>query len=186
VTPWEDPELLDRSADGDQAAFTVLMQRHADSVFRFLRSLGADRSDAEDALQDCFVSAWRGAAGFRGPGSARPWLLSIARHALLRQHRRRVGEPKELESLEALGARAGWGSSTDFGPRFEARETLAWALDQIPAQERQVLVLRDLEGFSGHEAAEALGLGMAAMKSRLHRARLRLMSVARSLEETDA
>lgn len=181
-----DRELLLRSAGGDREAFTVLMDRHVDAVHRFLLSLEASGADAEDALQDCFVSAWRNAATFRGDSSARPWLISIARNALRRQHRRRAGEPPEFESLEALGARAGWGSARDFRHRFEVEEELDWALSRIPEEEREVVVLRDLQGLTGEEAAEALDLSLAAMKSRLHRGRLHLMEVARTVEERDA
>lgn len=159
------------------------MERHVPSVHRFLSSLRASPDDAEDALQECFVSAWRSAATYRGTGSARGWLFSIARNALLRQRRRRVGEPRETESLEALGSKAGWGSSAPFVARLEAEDELRWAMGHLPDDEREVLCLRDLLGLSGEEAAEALGLSVAAMKSRLHRGRLRLMSVLRDGED---
>lgn len=185
TVPADDGQLLIRSADGDQAAFTELMSRHAGPVHRLLLSLGAAPDDAEDALQECFVSAWRSAATFRGGESARGWLFTIARNALRRQHRRRAGEPSELEPLDALGAQAGWGSEIGFSHRLEVAEELEWALARIPIDERQVVVLRDLEGLSGTETAEALDLSLAAMKSRLHRGRLRLMAVLRR-EEDDA
>jgi RNA polymerase sigma-70 factor (ECF subfamily) len=183
TAPADDAELLERSAAGDRSAFTELMDRHAEAVYRLLLSLGASREDAEDALQDCFLSAWRSAGSFRGGHAARAWLLAIARNALRRQHRRRAGEPTELESLEALGAGAGWGVESDFRHRFEVRDELEWALGQIPPEERQVVTLRDLEGFSGEEAAEALELSVSAMKSRLHRGRLRLMQLVRMEDE---
>ena len=181
----DDTRLLLRSAEGDRAAFTELMDRHAGPVHRFLLSLGASGDDAEDALQDCFVSAWRSAGTFRGQSSTRSWLFTIARNAFHRQSRRRAGEPPEMDSLEALGAEAGWGAESDFSHRFEVEEELSWALGQISEEERQVVVLRDLHGLSGEEAAEVLGLSVSAMKSRLHRGRLRLMGVARQ-ERDDA
>ncbi len=155
------------------------MDRHAAAVHRLLLSLGAAPDDAEDALQECFIAAWRSAASYRGAGSARGWLFTIARNALRRQHRRRAGEPAEHDSLDALGAAAGWGSEADYRYRFEVREELAWALGHLPPDEREVVVLRDLEGLSGQETADALELSVAGMKSRLHRGRLRLMGVAR-------
>jgi RNA polymerase sigma-70 factor (ECF subfamily) len=155
------------------------MDRHALAVHRLLLSLGASPDDAEDALQDCFISAWRGAATFSGRDSARGWLFSIARNALHRHHRKRAGEPAELHPLDALGVAAGWGGETDFSHRFDVEEELEWALNQIPAEERQVIVLRDLDGLTGEETAEVLELSVAAMKSRLHRGRLRLMGVVR-------
>ena len=162
------------------------MDRHAASVYRFLVSLRAASDDAEDALQECFVSAWRSAATFRGPNSARGWLFSIARNVLRRQHRRRAGEPEVMEPLEKLGERAGWGTTSDFNARFEAEDELEWAMAQLSRQERAVVTLRDLEGLEGEETAEALGLTLAAMKSQLHRGRLRLMGVLRTGEVHDA
>ncbi len=103
----------------------------------------------------------------------------IARNALHRLHRRRAGEPAELESLEVLGAKAGWGAESGFARRFEVMDELQWALGQIPEEERRVVTLRDLEGLSGQETAEVLELSLSAMKSRLHRGRLHLMAVAR-------
>ena len=155
------------------------MDRQVEPVHRLLLSLGASPDDAEDALQECFITAWRSAGAFRGTESARGWLFTVARNALRRQHRRRVGEPAEHDSLDVLGARAGWGSTSDFSHRFEVEDELQWALAKLPEAERQVLVLRDIEGLSGDEVAEALGLSVAAMKSRLHRGRLHLMAVLR-------
>lgn len=174
-----DERLLRLSGSGDRAAFSQLVERHADGVHRLLLSLGASHEDAEDALQECFLSAWRSAKTYRGDATARAWLFVIARNALRRQFRRRVGEPQAMASLESLGAAAGWGSDSDFTHRFEVEDELAWALAQIPPEERDVVVLRDLQGFSGEETAEALELSVAAMKSRLHRGRLHLMRVAR-------
>ncbi len=162
------------------------MDRYTASVYRFLVSLQAASDDAEDALQECFVSAWRSAATYRGSDSARGWLFSIARNTLRRQHRRKVGEPNEMEQLEQLGTRAGWGASSDFSVRFEVEDELKWAMGQLPREEQEAVTLRDLEGLTGEETAEALGLSLAAMKSRLHRGRLHLMGVLRAAEADDA
>lgn len=167
-------------------AFSIVMERHAEPVYRFVRSLGAPPDDAEDALQECFVSAWRGADAFSGTGSARAWLLSIARNAVRRRHRRRAGQPERIESLDELGERAGWGSPTEFLPRFEAWDELEWALAQLSAEEREVVVLRELEGLTGAETAAAMGISTAAMKSRLHRGRLHLMGILREGAGNDA
>lgn len=181
-----DRDLLRRSAAGDREAFVNFVDRHAGAVLRFLISLQATPDDAEDALQECFVAAWRGAATYRGEDSARGWLFAIARNALRRQHRRRVGEPRRMESLEELGMQAGWGTAGDLVMRFEAEDELAWAMGQLPREEREAVTLRDLEGLTGAETAEALGLTLPAMKSRLHRGRLRLMGLLRDPEADDA
>lgn len=160
----------------------MFMDRYTAPVYRFLVSLQSSSDDVEDALQECFVGAWRGAAAYRGTGSVRGWLFAIARNALRRQYRRRVGEPGQLDSLEELGGRAGWGRSDDFSARFDDAEELAWAMEQLSPEEREAVTLRDLEGLTGEETAEALGLSLAAMKSRLHRGRLHLMAILRSGE----
>ncbi len=163
----------------------MFMGRHDAAVHRFLASLNAGPDEAEDALQECFVAAWRSAGTYQGPDSARGWLFAIARNALRRRHRRRMGEPAELASLEELGEQAGWGTDDDVLESMEARETLLWALGQLDDEDREVVVLRDIEGFSGGETAEILGLGLPAMKSRLHRARLRLLAALRERDRRD-
>lgn len=181
----DDVELLERSAAGDRQAFTRFMGRHDADVHRFVASLGAGPDEADDILQECFVAAWRSAGTFRGLGSARGWLFSIARNSFRRHRRRRVGEPEELASLEELGEQAGWGSDDDLVASMEARETILWAMDRLTPEEREIVVLRDVEGLSGEEAADILGIGVAAMKSRLHRARLRLLASVRERERRD-
>jgi RNA polymerase sigma-70 factor (ECF subfamily) len=104
-------------------------------------------------------------------------MLSIARHALHRLHRRRVGEPGAFLPLHELGVRADWGvedSPLDRLTAREDRERLARALACLPEAERETLVLRDLEELPGEEVARMTGVTLAAMKSRLHRARLHL------------
>jgi RNA polymerase sigma-70 factor (ECF subfamily) len=172
----DDAELLRRAADGDAAAFEGVVSRHEARLFRFARALTRDATAAEDALQEAFLAAWRGAAGFRGGPSAAPWLLTIVRHQVHRQHRRRAGQPSAFASLEELGEQAGWGAADDpeaVAITRERRERVQVALDALGDEEREVLVLRELEGLTGEETAAALGIGLAAMKSRLHRARLR-------------
>ncbi len=163
----------------------MFMERHDAAVHRFLTSLNAAPDEVDDALQECFVAAWRSAETFGGSASARGWLFTIARNALRRRHRRRVGEPSDPTSLEELGERAGWGAPDTILDSIGARETLLWALDRLSDEEREVVVLRDVEGFSGQETAEILGLQTAAMKSRLHRARLRLLAALRERERRD-
>jgi len=134
-------------------------------------------ADAEDALQETFLQAWTGADSFRGDAPPRAWLFGIARNVGRRMYRRRVGEPSPTDtvSFEALGLAAGWGS--DRAGTLEqlcTRDSLERGFAALEPEDREILVLRELEGFTGSEAADLLGLSPAAQKSRLHRARLRL------------
>lgn len=172
-----DTELISRAARGDAAAFGELVARHQAAVFRLTRTLARDPAAAEDALQEAFLAAWRGAKCFRGESSPRAWLLAIARNAARRGFRRRAGEPLRMESLDTLAAAAGWRSDTDPEGvllRRRRREALQAALEALHVQDREILIVRELEGLSGEETARVLGIGLAAVKSRLHRARLRL------------
>jgi len=170
-----DEALVRRSAAGDRSAFERLASRHAAALYRFtVRVCGGER-EAEDALQDGLLAAWRGAATFRGESAARTWLYQVVVNACRRRHRRRAGEPAEIEGEEAAAAVA----ADESGPeeRVSARQAaraLDAALAELAPEAREVLMLRDVEGLSGDETAAALGLGLAAMKSRLHRARLDL------------
>ncbi len=178
-----DATLLAASATGHTDSFAMFMRRHQGPVTRYL-VMFTGSSDVDDAVQDTFVSAWRAAGSFRGDASARSWLYAIARHAVHHQQRRRVDEPAQLESLEALAERAGWGNLeavTMPEDEDERAALLHRALARLPQEERDVLTLRDLDGLSGDETAAALQLSLAAMKSRLHRARLHRVAVARTL-----
>src|SRR5512146_2648325 len=95
-----DEALVRRSGAGDRHAFELLVARHEASLYRFaLRSCGGAR-EAEDAVQDGLLAAWRGAAGFRGESAARTWLFQVLVNACHRRHRRRAGEAGPPEPLE--------------------------------------------------------------------------------------
>jgi len=88
-----DLALVRRSAQGDREAFDTLLARHQASVFRLARYLTGNQDQAEDVLQQTFLSAWQGAAGFRGESSIRTWLLTIARNAALTRRKQAAREP---------------------------------------------------------------------------------------------
>lgn len=184
-----DRDLLAHAASGDTRAFDALVVRHAADLHRFVGSLGVRGADADDVLQDTFLAAWRGAGTYRGDGSARAWLFSVARNAVRHSVRRRVGEPdhfaplEAIDSLEAIAEAAGWGSESESRERDTA-DLVRTALARLAPADREILVLRDVEGLTGEETAEALSLSLAGMKSRLHRARLRLAALVRALEQS--
>ncbi|MEM9188300.1 MAG: sigma-70 family RNA polymerase sigma factor [Myxococcota bacterium] len=175
-----DEELLRRTAAGDRSAFAEFVTRHAGAVLRMARVFTRDHALAEDALQQTFLTAYQGAKSFRGDASARTWLLTIARNTALRMAKRQTRE-EPVPSLFELGAQAGWGvlDPESLATIAERRTSLLGALAELPSEQQAVIVLRDLEQLTGPETAEVLGLDLAATKSRLHRARLRLAATLR-------
>jgi RNA polymerase sigma-70 factor (ECF subfamily) len=156
------------------------VDRHQGAVFRYLSARTGSAADCEDALQETFVAAFKGCESYREESSARSWLFGIARNLSKRIYRKRVGEPDEMVPLDELGLQAGWGCppwTDSFIESLERRDTLEKALARLSPDEREVLVLRELEGLSGEETAAVLELSLPAMKSRLHRARLRVAAV---------
>jgi RNA polymerase sigma-70 factor (ECF subfamily) len=180
-----DDQLLGRAARGDRAAFDAVAVRHGGAMQRLARAMTGEEALAADVTQDALIAAFRGAAGFRPEaGSARNWLLAITRNVARRALRPRREEPRaELEPFQ-LGIMAGWGS--DDPERMVAgaqdAERLAQAIGSLSIDDREILLLRDVEGLAGAEAARALELSLAAMKTRLHRARLRLVAALREGE----
>lgn len=171
-----DLDLARQCQAGSHDAFAQLMQRHQASVFRLARLLTASHAEAEDVLQQTFLSAWQHIAGFRADASVRTWLLTIARHAAFARREQIARAPVDPTPLDELGIRAGWGGPS---PEQEAlsgeRTTLltrAWV--RLAEEEREILTLRDLEEVPGDQAATLLGISLPAMKSRLHRARMAL------------
>lgn len=170
--------LLARASAGEPEAFAVVVERHAPALERYVGSLLAGRpQDAEEALQEGLLAAWRHLAAGGRVAHPRAWLYRVVRHAAWRRVRRRAGEPDHFEPLERLGERAGWGGGHDpeaLSSLLESGAALKEALAGLSEADREAVWLRDVEGLSGPEAAEAVGLPLAAFKSRLHRARLRL------------
>lgn len=176
-----DEELLKRTAAGEREAFDELVVRHQAAVFRFARAATAGPAAAEDVLQETFLAAWRAAGTFQGRSAVRTWLLTIARNQAWHLREREARLPMDDVPLPELGEAAGWGGrNPEEGVlRSQRRECLARALEALGPEEREILVLRELEELTGEETAAALGISLAAMKSRLHRARLRLAAELR-------
>lgn len=182
-----DAVLLHAAAEGDRTAFEPFVDRHAAHVYRFARTLVRQADEAEDLLQQTFLAAWQAAGQFRGEGSARGWLFTIARHAAGRARERHARAPFDDTPVDALGLQAGWGQASPEASamREEQRRRLAAAFATLAPDDQAILTLRDLEEYSGDETAALLGIALPAMKSRLHRARLRL-AVALRKEGCDA
>jgi len=171
-----DAALVRRAGEGDAKAVAELFRRHSGSLRRYLGALSGHRSGVDDAVQETFLAVVRHASGYRG-GDVRAWLFVIARRALLRGIAADANE--ELRSTDELGVLAGWGDDRKESRIEESlvdRDRLAVAFRSLPPQAREVLLLVEGEGFSLLEVAALTNQTLAAVKSRLHRARLSVLA----------
>jgi RNA polymerase sigma-70 factor (ECF subfamily) len=181
-----DEWLAARAAAGDEIAFEEIVKRFQARVFRLAFRLTGNESDAADVLQDTFLHAYRGLRSFRGAARFGTWLYRIATNAALAHRRARARRP--TESLEAylprfdgngmhLATPAELQVATRLDERLD-RQALAQkaraGIDRLPDLYREAFVLRDLEEMKTAEVAEVLGLEPAAVRQRVHRARLML------------
>lgn len=167
-------ELVARAQAGEARAFDELAERHRVRLRRVLNRITRDCDLADDAVQEALVRAWQNIGQFEGRARFSTWLTRIGIHEAYRLLRR--GPEETLDMHDSVGERIpDWGRLPD--ELFESREFLAVvdvALGELPLDYRTAVVLRDVEGLSTHEAAEALGIGERALKSRLHRGRMAL------------
>ncbi len=167
----DDADLLARHLDGDADAFGVLVTRHRDRAWAVaLRTLG-DPTDAADALQDAFVSAYRQAAAFRGDSKFSTWLHRIVVNACVDLMRRRRARPaSHLDDVTA----ARLADPRDLIGERELAGDVTAALARINTDQRVAIVLVDLQGFAVDEVADILGVPTGTVKSRCHRGRAQL------------
>jgi RNA polymerase sigma-70 factor, ECF subfamily len=174
-----DADLLEEARAGSGPALEALLERHEARLYRFARRLCRHREDAEDVLQESLLAAARGLPRFRGASSIGTWLYTIARSFCIKKRRKSVFAPAEV-SLDTGASAAAIGLADPSRRPDEALEAsrLEAALEREMARldrpYREVLLLRDVEGLSSAEVARVTGLSVAAVKTRLHRARARL------------
>jgi RNA polymerase sigma-70 factor, ECF subfamily len=180
-----DAGLVRRAKAGELAAFEELVHRHERAVYSLARRMLQNEHDAEDITQQTFVSALEHLEGFREEARLSTWLLRIATYAALKVVRKRRGldmmsleaatEPQDDGKIAYPKCIADWSITSDtLAGQKETLELIEEALDELDEKHRFVLILRDVEGFSGKETAEALGISEANVKVRLLRARLQL------------
>lgn len=157
-------DLVERAAAGDVEAFGELVRLHERRVASVLYRLLDDRRDVEEATQDVFVQAWRNLHRYRGDAQVFTWLYRIAVNEALMRRRRKRRDVDELD--ERLAA------SPD--PEPGLRELLVRELGALPFDQRAAVVLRDVEGLTNEEVADALEISVAAAKSRIHRGRMQI------------
>jgi RNA polymerase sigma-70 factor (ECF subfamily) len=181
-----DEELVARAAGGDEPAFETLVERHQHRAYGLARRLVGSDSDAQDVLQEAFLSVHRKLSSFRGDSRFSTWLYRVVTNAALMHLRartrrpvesldgflprfdadgRHVGEPAELESAAHAAERL---------DRQALAERAQAGLERLPGIYRTAFVLRDLEELPTAEVAELLGVGQDVVRQRVHRARLML------------
>ncbi|HEX6881504.1 MAG TPA: RNA polymerase sigma factor [Terriglobales bacterium] len=174
--------LVNAARKGDIAAFEALVKRYDRNVFRIAQHITQNREDAEDVVQDAFLKAYQNLGQFQGQSKFYTWLVRIAvNEALMRLRRRRpermVSLDEDVKTEEDSMPReiADWSPNPEQQyTQGELKDILSRTIQGLPASFRTVFVLRDVEGLSTEETADALGLSIPAVKSRLLRARLQL------------
>jgi RNA polymerase sigma-70 factor (ECF subfamily) len=191
TVPTVDPteaELIGRLRHRDAGALEILMQRHGARVYRVALGITRNEADAEEVVQDVFLSLFEKIAAFEERAALGTWLYRVATNrALLRRRGKRVELEVSLEDqLPAFkddGHRAGersflladWSASAEEGMLSgETHALVRRAIDLLPPHYRAVVALRDIEELSNEETAEILNEPVSSVKSRLHRARMAL------------
>jgi len=176
VSPPPEPEksLIRRARDGDEHAVEELVQLYAPRVLRFGMNLCKDEEDARDVMQDTLIAAARSLRSFKGTSRFSTWLYAIARSFCVKRRTRGLApRTVQLEDNEAdLTSTAQAPTAPDQElMNMELATAIKRSIRMLPMDQREVLVLRDIEGLTAAEVAEVLGLTVEAVKSRLHRAR---------------
>lgn len=170
-----DERLLESLRQGDEGALRALLERYEPVVYRFGLRMCRDPEDAKDVLQDTLLALARGARDFRGGAAFSTWLYTIARRFCAKRRKRgadRSGRAGSLDEDEALTVPSPTRAPDDASADREIASALDAAIDALEPSQREVLLLRDVEGLSAREVADVLGISVDAVKSRLHRARI--------------
>lgn len=174
-----DTELVRRAASGDETAFEAIMRRHNRQLFRTARSILKSDSEAEDALQDAYLRAWRALGSFRADARLSTWLVRIVVNEALGRLRRRGAqvipldaamlstEPETQASLTADPDR----QPERIAMRAQIRRLMEARIDLLPDALRSVFMLRAVEEMSVEEVAQALAIPEATVRTRFFRAR---------------
>jgi RNA polymerase sigma-70 factor, ECF subfamily len=181
VVKDDEPVLVAAAKAGDVEAFETLMGRYERKIFRLTQNITQNREDAEDSMQESFLKAYEHLGEFQGNSRFYTWLVRIAVNQALMKLRRRRPNQVSLDEDVDTGEDTIPRDVEDWGPspedRYEQSELsgiLSQVIGELDPSFRIVFQLRDIEELSTEETAEALGLSVPAVKSRLLRARLKL------------
>ena len=177
----DDATLVDRIGRGDHGAFEALMRQHNGKLFRIARSILRDDAEAEDALQDAYLDAYRHIGDFRGGSQLATWLTRIVINQALMRVRRQKRDPVVVPfgDHDAMPSPQPTGEVADRHAesppittlRSEIRRLIERRIDELPVAFRTVFVMRDVEDMSVQETAECLAIPAATVRTRLFRAR---------------
>ena len=180
-----DSALVRAALNGDDRAFTTLVDRHAPACLRFARRMLGEMADAEDAAQETFLRAFNALRSYDASTPFRTWLFAIlvnrCRTSLLRRSRRERRIVSETIQVDRA-------ASDDQARAFEFREEIAWALGALPAEQREAFLLKHVEDLSYDEMVVVTGAGASALRMRVKRAcdRLQLLLDEQGRNGTDA
>jgi RNA polymerase sigma-70 factor (ECF subfamily) len=183
--------LIERLRAQDPSVLEILMERYSPRIYRVAFGITRSHGDAEEVVQDVFVTLFRKIDSFEGRAALGTWLYRVAANAALIKRRGKRAEVEVhledcLPTFKSDGHREGdramlladWSGTPERELLSgEAREILEEGLALLPDHYRAILVLRDVEELSNEEVADALGESVASVKSRLHRARMALREV---------
>lgn len=175
-------ELVARAQQGDRAAFAALVRAHQDEVYTLARRLVGDPHMASDVAQEALIRAWKALPKFRGDARLSTWLYRITVNtAWTHKDRAKRRRTTSIDQYTDVAAPRDGGHPEVAGENLELRGRLRDALDRLPEGQRQVVVMKDIYGWSHAEIAETMNISVTAAKVRLHRARARM---AKDLEES--
>jgi RNA polymerase sigma-70 factor (ECF subfamily) len=172
---WTDEEIIERVRGGEVALYELLVRRYNQRVYRAVRAILRDDSEAEDVMQEAHFSAFRHLDEFEGRAAFSTWLTRIAVHeALARLKKLKRFEPQDFTEDESVLGTDGDMMSPESATASAETRALEESILSLPIPYRSVLVMRDVEEMSTIETATALDLTEEAVKVRLHRARAML------------
>lgn len=181
VEQGKERELIARAQQGDRAAFAALVRAHQNEVYTLARRLVGDPHLASDVAQEALIRAWKALPRFRGDAQLSTWLHRITVNTAWTQKKKASRHAAaSIDEFTELPAPMGADHPEVAGELLELRGRLRAALDRLPVGLRQVVVLKDVYGWSHAEIGDAMDISVTASKVRLHRARARM---AKDLEE---
>lgn len=172
--------LIRKAKTGDAAAFAALMKHYSGDVFRYAYGMLGSRSDAEDTVQETFIKAYYALKQLEKEESIRSWLIRIAHRLCYDRIRKKMKERKGMEQIINK-----WRTEPHPPDELETKQmrlSIEEALQQLPEDQREIMLLREIQGCSYAEMADMLNIPVGTVKSRLNTARMQLRKVFKSME----